>query len=286
MQRRCFWYTGRPGSGKSVLASSIIQTAQESDLDSAFYFFRFGDQVKNNLNILLLSLAYQIASAIPAYRRRLLRLFGDGLNVQNSAPRLLWQKLFVSTFLKLGLARPLLIIIDGLDECDSARIFLKFLEDLHAFPGSVRVLLLSRSTQSLSLGFERLSKRLPVRHHTLENTKEDLRMYVEEEMATMHGDEDFKYAIAAELVRKADGYFLWASLVLTEVLGCHTKDAVLKALEEVPEELEPLYERMDSTLAKMCRPSDRAMGKTILMWIACSRHPLDLVNLAEALQPE
>ena len=111
-------------------------------------------------------------------------------------------------------------------------------------------------------------------------------MYVEEEMATMHGDEEFKYEIATQLVRKADANFLWANLVLTEVLGCHTQDAVLEALEDVPEELEPLYERMDSTLAKSCRPSDRAMGKTILIWIACSRHPLNLLDLAEALQPE
>jgi WD40 repeat protein len=283
---RCLWCTGRPGSGKSVLASSIIQTAQESDFDSIFFFFRFGDQVKNNLNTLLLSLAYQIAGTLPEYRRRLLRLFDDGLNVQKSAPRLLWQKLFISTFFKLSLARPLLIVIDGLDECDSSSLFLNFLEDFHAFSGSIRILVLSRSTQSLSSGFEKLSKRLQVRYHPLENMKEDLRMYVEEEMATMHGDEEFKYAIATQLVRKADGNFLWANLVLTEVLRCHTQDAVLEALEDVPEELEPLYERMDSTLAKSCRPSDRAMGKTILIWTACSRHPLNLLNLAEALQPE
>lgn len=92
---QCLWCTGPPGSGKSVLASSIIQTAQESDFASIYYFFRFGDQVKNNLNTMLLSLAYQVASAIPEYRRRLLRLFDDGLNIQKSAPRLLWQKLFV-----------------------------------------------------------------------------------------------------------------------------------------------------------------------------------------------
>ena len=283
---QCLWCTGAPGSGKSVLASSIIETAQQNDLDVVFYFFRFGNQVKNNLNTLLLSLAYQIASTLPEYRRRLLRLFDDGLNLQKSAPRLLWQKLFLSTFFKLSLTRPLLIVIDGLDECDSFGLLLKFLEDFHTLPGSVRIILLSRTTQPLSSGIEKLSRKLQLRHHPLESMKEDLRMYVEDEMATMHGDEEFKDAIATELVRKADGNFLWASFVLAEVLQCHTQDAVLKALEEVPEELEPLYERMDSTLAKSCRPSDRAMGKTILMWIACSRHPLNLLDLAEALQPD
>ena len=283
---RCLWCTGRPGSGKSILASSIIQTVQQSDYDLAYYFFRFGDQVKNDLNTLLLSLAYQIASALPEYRRRLLRLFDDGLNVLKSAPRLLWQKLFMATFFKLTLARPLLIIIDGLDECDSSQLFLKFLEDFRVFSGAVRILVLSRGIQSLSTAFEKLSKRIQVRHHPLEHVQEDLRKYVSEEMASMHGDEEFKDAIASELVRKADGNFLWATLVMSEVLQCHTEDAVFEALKDVPEELEPLYERMDSTLANNCRPSDRQMGKIILTWVACSRHQMNLLDLAEALKPE
>ena len=285
-QPRCLWYTGRPGSGKSVLASSIVQTAQDCNCDMAFYFFRFGDQVKNNLNTLLISIAYQFASTLSEYRRRLVRLFDDGLNVQKSASRLLWQKLFVSTLFQVSLDRPMLIIIDGLDECDSSSLLLKFLEDMNTFSGPLRILVLSRNTQALSLGFEKLSKKLSIHYHTLDNLKEDLRAYVEEEMATMHGDEDFKNNIAKELVRKADGNFLWATFVLSEVLQCHTEDAVLEALEEIPEELELLYERMDSTLAKSCRKSDQAMGKIILTWVACSRYPLSLLDLAEALRPE
>lgn len=283
---RCLWCTGRPGLGKSILASSIIQTAQERNMSPIFYFFRFGDQIKNNLNTLLLSLAYQIASFSPEYRRLLIRLLADGLNVIKSTPRQLWQTLFTSTLFKLTIAGPLLIVLDGLDECDSSHLFLKFLRDFHEFPGSVRILALSRSTHSLALEFEKLSETIQVGHHPLENMKGDLQLYVNKEMMAMHGDEEFINAIATELVRKADSNFLWATLVMNEVLRCHTQDAVLNALEDVPEDLKPLYDRMDSTLAKSCRPSDKAMGKTILTWITCSRHPLDLLALAEALQPE
>ena len=125
--------------------------------------------------------------------------------------------------------------------------------------------MLSRSTQSLSSGFEKLSKRLQVSHYPLKNIEEDLRIYVVEEMASMHGDEEFRSSITKELVRKANGNFLWASLVLNEVLRYHIQDAVLEAIEDVPEELEPLYERIDSTLVKSCRPLDRALGKIILI---------------------
>ncbi|OAL28874.1 hypothetical protein AYO20_09354 [Fonsecaea nubica] len=285
-QPRCIWCTGRPGSEKSVLASSIIQSANESDFGVAYYFFRFGDHIKNNINTLLLSLSHQIAAILPEYRRRLLRLFDDGFNAQKSAPRLVWQKLFTSTLFQVKLSRPLFIIIDGLDECDSAAMLLKLLEDLHLFLAPIRLMVFSRSPQNLSSAFDKLSKRIRTHHHLLEKMADDLRMYAEEEMATMRGDEDFKYEVADKLARKADGNFLWANLVLAEVLQYHTEDEVFKALEEVPDELESLYERMDTKLAKNCRPSDRMMGKTIMMWITCSRHPLTLLDLAEALRPE
>ena len=283
---KCLYCTERPRSDKSILASYIIQTAQERQLDFSFYFFKFEDEVKNNLNTLILSLAYQIANVLPGYRRRLIRLLDDGLNVPKTASRLLWQKLFVETFFKLELHRPFVIIIDGLNECDFANLFLKFLKNFRLFIGPLRVLILCRDTQALVAAFNRLSKSIPVSHHPLQPMKEDLRNYVYEKMVMMHGGEKFKRTISDEFVRKADGNFFWATLVLREVLRCHTEDAVFEALGEVPGDLEPLYERMNSTLAKNGRQLDREMGLSILSWIACSRYPLNLSDLGEALKPE
>jgi len=280
------WCTGKPGSGKSVAASFLIGTFEDQNLPCAFYYFRFGDQLKNSLSLFLLSIAFQIAVLIPEYRRRLIRMYEDGLNVQKAAPRLIWQKLFVSALFKVNLTHPLFIVVDGLDESESAPVLLKLLVDLADAKIPLRLLLVSRPTQAMSNGIERLSKRVTVTQMTLDNTAEDLRLYVAEEMDSMHGEDAFKEQIIARILDKADGNFLWVHLVVNEILQCHTEDEVIEALNQVPQDLEPLYERMDETLAKSSKPGDQALGRTILMWAACSRYPLTLTELSGALLPE
>jgi len=281
-----FWCTGRPGCGKSVLSSFIIQHLMDNDSRVAFYFFRFGDHLKNNISILLMSIAYQIAALLPEYRRRLVRLFDDGLNVQKCTPRLLWQKLFVSTLFKISITEPLYLIIDGLDECENSPLAVKLLADIVSSGVPIYALLVSRATQLLTAAFEKTSKAITIQNFSLDGIENDLQVYVEEEMMTMHGDYSFKKHIEQRILQKADGNFLWINLVLQEILGCHTEEEVDQALEDVPQGLEPLYERMDATLSDNPRPADIAMGRSILMWIACAKRALTVSELSEALKPE
>ena len=283
---RVLWLFGKPGSGKSVMASYLINVLHEQELNRAFYFFRFGDQVKNNLTSFLLSLAWQLALQLPEYRRRLVRLFDDGLNVGKSAPRLIWQKLIVGALLKTSLESPLFIVVDALDETESAPLLLKLFMDLTTSRLPLRLILISRKNENLSGAFEKLSKVVKVDSVLIDNADRDLRMYVEEEMDAMRGDAQFKKTTTARVLSKADGNFLWAHLVVNEILQCHTEDDVEEALNHVPEDLEPLYERMDDTLAKNMKPAEQALSRAVLRWATCARYPLTLAELKDALQPD
>ena len=280
------WFTGKPGSGKSVTTSFVINYMEEHESIYAFYFFRFGDQVKNNLTAFLLSIAFQIATTVPEYRRRLLRLFEDGLNVQKSAPRLIWQRLFINTLFKLDVKQPIYVVVDALDEIDAASLFLRFLSDVSTCPVPLRFLVVSRGLPLLIAAFERVSKAVTVSQISLDSSEQDLRLYVEEEMQLMHGDPFFKRRIVESILQKADGNFLWVHLVVSQILDCHTEDDVEEALTQVPQELGPLYERMDSELALRSKVNDQKLGLTILRWVSCSRHPLGLSELAQALESD
>ncbi|KAJ9500638.1 hypothetical protein H2202_003854 [Exophiala xenobiotica] len=280
------WCTGKPGSGKSVAASYLVSTLQDQTFSCAYYFFRFGDQVKNSLSLFLLTIAYQMASLIPEYRRRLFKMAEDGLNVQRAAPKLLWQKLFTSTLFKANIDKPLYVLVDGLDESESAASLLRLFLDLPEAAIPLRLLLVSRATQVISTGVDRLSKKLEVSHLSLDHADHDLRLYVSDEMQSMHGDDAFRGEITERILRKADGNFLWVHLVVSEILQCHTEDAVEDALSQVPQELEPLYERMDGALAVNTKPADQKLGRLVLMWACCSRYPLTLTELGGALQPD
>ncbi len=280
------WCTGRPGCGKSVLSSFIIQHLIDNNLRVAFYFLRFGDHLKNNISVLLVSIAYQIAAALPEYRRRLVRLFDEGLSVQKCTPRLLWQKLFVSTLFKISLEEPLYLVIDGLDECENSPLAVKLLAGIVSSAVPIRALLVSRATQLLTAAFDKTSKVVEIQNMSIDGIENDLQAYLKEEMIAMHGDESFKKRIEHRILQKADGNFLWISLVLQDILGCHTEEEVEQALEDVPQGLEPLYERMDATLSENSRPTDVAIGRSILMWIACAKRTLSISELSEALKPE
>lgn len=280
------WCTGRPGSGKSVFASSVVHHLREKDANCAFHFFRFGNEVQNCLSSFLVSIAYQYAERIPKYRARLLQVFDQGLSLQRSAPRLIWQKLFLSTLFKLDLPEPLYLVVDGLDECDASALLLRLIGDIPSSKSVFSVMLVSRKTQMLTTGMDRVAKSTTIETFSLDEVDDDLRMYVEEEMESMRGDQSFKDRVTERILAKADGNFLWANLVLKEVLQCHTESEIEEALTDVPEDLEHLYGRMDSALARTSRPSDQAIARTILMWVVCSRHRLNLEQLGDALKPE
>jgi len=281
---RILWCTGKPGAGKSVLTSFIVNRFRTLGLRCAFFFFRSGDQVGNSLNSLLLSLAYQIASSEPSYRQRLLQMSNEGLNVQRSATHLIWQKLFVSSLLKTTINEPTYIAIDALDECETSPLLLKLLTDLANAKTPIRILLVSRKTQQLLGAFEKLSKALTLDSLSLDSQQTDLKLYVREEMNSMRGDSAYRERITSRILEKAVSNFLWAHLVIREVLQCHTKDAVELALEKVPADLEMLYEHMDTALARQTTEADRAIGRTILMWIVCSTQSLTLSQLGEIMR--
>lgn len=285
-QPRLLWCTARPGSGKSVAASFLIGFFRGQNWPCVSYFFRAGDQVKNSLSIFLLSTALQIARLVPEYRQRLLQMSEDGFKVQKTAPKLLWQKLFVSTLLKVKMTRPLFVVFDGLDESESTPIILRMLADLADTGFPLRFLLMSRHTPPLSNSIGRLAKRIDVSQITLGNTGRDLEIYVKEEMEHMHGSQKFKDRTIKRILTKADGNFLWVQLVVSQILQCHTEDQVNDALNNVPPNLEPLYARMDKALANRSSTKDKALGLAILTWATCSRFPLTLAELAKALQPE
>lgn len=280
------WCTGPPGYGKSVLCSSVINHLLGQGEQTAFHFFRFGDQTKNSVANTLITIAYQAAMAIPTYRKQCLRLSRQGVSVPRLTTRLLWQRLFAESLFKVHESRPFYIVIDGLDECDDAISLLKLLQGLKSSSLIIKIIIFSRRTYTLLSAFEKMAKTVHTSFFDLSENSEDLRNYIDEEMADMHGNDDFKLKVRELLLQKAQGNFLWASLVISEIHECHTEQAVHQALSFVPTGLEDLYVRMDTALQRSVRSSDQALARTIFQWTICSRRTLHLDELQEALVPD
>ncbi|MCJ1378262.1 hypothetical protein MMC17_001359 [Xylographa soralifera] len=279
------WLHALPASGKSILSSFVISYLLEESF-CVYYFFRFGDQSKRSLSTCLRTIAFQIAEQLPQFRRILKGMRFSAKTMEKTDARTIWEKIFIGILFKMRFTTTMYWIIDALDESDHSQLLVELMQSISDAAAPIKVLLVSRQTPELISTFARLSIVVPVVYLPLEDTKKDIRTYVEKEVQYMYAPSQFKSQMVKKLVSGAGGSFLWASLALVEVMKCNTQEDLDKTLEGIPSGMAQLYQRMERRIIENTRPTDQKLGQMILTWAACSRRPLVLKELAQALQPE
>jgi WD40 repeat protein len=280
------WLHALPASGKSILSSFIVNHLLRNSV-CLYYFFRFGAESKRSLSNCLRTIAFQAAAKLPQFRRALKDTRFTTKTLEKTDPKTIWEKIFIGILFKMKFPTTLYWIIDALDESDHPQLLLDLMQSIPQSSTPIRALLVSRQTPDLISTFERLSIIVPVVYLPLEETKKDIRTYVEKEVQFFHASAEFKSNIVEKLLAGAIGNFLWASLALVEVGRCNTQEDLDETLEGIPSGMEQLYQRMESTIIdNNKRPRDQKLGQMILTWAACSRRPLVLKELEQALQPE
>lgn len=180
------WCFGGPGSGKSVTATYLIESLLREARLCVYYYFRSGNQDKNNLGQFITSLAAQISHQIPEYRRKLAALGADHFDIGKAGHKLLWKELFVVALSQCSSKEPLYVILDGLDELAQSRELLqRMLVDLADSRIYLRFILVSRPTLEIETSVERMGKRMHVQKMALDCHKADLALYVRDEMDVM-----------------------------------------------------------------------------------------------------
>jgi len=280
------WMHARPGSGKSIKASFLIDHLDGAGYLCQYYFFRYQDSTKRSLNSLLRSLAYQLAQDLPSFRETLERMADEALGYEKMDGRLLWHTLFESVLFRMSFQNPIYWVIDALDESDSARAVVECLSSIHSSKTPIHVTILSRNIPMISTAFDRAATRTAVTALCVEENAEDIRRFAEQEMEYMHGALEFRQKITRQVVDRAEGNFLWAHLALQEIMQSHSEEDCRKALKEIPSGMEPLYQRMENSIARLSRPSDKSLARLILIWTTYSRRPLSVEDLLQVLQPE
>ena len=279
------WLHALPASGKSILSSFVINHLLEESC-CIYYFFRFGDQSKRSLSTCLRTIALQIAERVPNFRRALGNTRFSTKTLEKTDARTIWEKIFVGVLFQMRLTTALYWIVDALDESDHPELLVEMMQTIPNSSVPIKVLLVSRQTPELISTFHRLSIVVPIVYLPLEDTKRDIRTYVENEIQYMHAPLEFQSQIIEKLVAGASGNFLWVSLALIEVMKCNTQEDLDSTLGGIPSGMDQLYKRMEQKIIERTTPRDQKLGQLILTWAACSRRPLALKELTQALQPE
>ncbi|KAF8489007.1 hypothetical protein F5888DRAFT_1213754 [Russula emetica] len=287
------WIHGKPGSGKSVLCSSIIQDIMAlrdaGRASMAYFYFDFRDVDKQKLHDLLPSLLIQLSSRSDPCCDILSQLYSThDRGVQKPSDREMVGCL--KEMLNLEAQPPIYIILDALDECPVTSTVppspredvLEFVDELVGLHlPNLHICVTSRPEHDIRVVLEGLTEH-PVSLHDESGQQEDITNYVTSFVRSNRRmqrwrDED-KNLVIKILSEKADGMFRWAYCQL-EVLRHCFPSSVPRILGELPDSLDETYERI---LREIRKPNQGHTHRLLQCLVAAVR-PLRVKELAEVL---
>ncbi|KAH9073586.1 hypothetical protein EDB83DRAFT_83958 [Lactarius deliciosus] len=288
------WIYGKPGSGKTILCSAIVQdisALSEAGLASmAYFYFDFRDLDKQHIRNLLPSLLIQLSAQSDRRRDILSRLYLAHDNGEKK-PRVGVMTQCLRDMLTITDQRPIYIILDALDECpnlsgipsprEQVVGLVKDLVNLRL--PHLHICVTSRPEFDIRATLGPLALR-NVSLHDQSGQKKDIVDYVHsvvysdsETMMKRWRDEDKKMVVEA-LSEKADGMFRWVFCQLETLRQC-LPQCVRRTLNELPETLDETYERAVMEIKK----TNQAHAYRMLQCLTVAVRPLSVAELAELL---
>ncbi|KAJ3771049.1 hypothetical protein FB446DRAFT_805239 [Lentinula raphanica] len=231
------WLHGSAGAGKSSVAQTIAERfEQEKKLAASFFFWR-SDPTCNNIKRLIPTLAFQIAISIPALRPAITSVVENNFMILDASLETQFRELILRPFQNLGICKagiPLLVVLDGLDECtdgrDQERVLLTIANSLQSKSIPLLFLVTSRPEYRIRNVFDKIAPSYMYNQHALEDSSEDIRRYLSDKLAEIncrrilstHSDVEQPWPTRWQLdklVYKASGQFIFASTVVKFVDG-------------------------------------------------------------------
>ncbi|KAI0521675.1 WD40-repeat-containing domain protein [Xylaria bambusicola] len=275
-----FCLKGAPASGKSTIASYVIQHLQENP--TCFYFFKAGDKKTSGLSSFLRSMAFQMALVNFDIREAIFKLSQQELPLDIHDQRSIWNILFTGCVLHTKLRKPHFWVIDALDESADRAPLDEFGLLLSKIDTSIPLKIFITSRPSVVL--DNMFSQLPTITElvTLDDLVGDIRLYVEAYSANLPvADASEKRNLIENIVSMSGGSFLWTVLVMRQLRDVIAVEEVHEVLREVPQEMNELYlhniRRMESSRSKDA-------VKHMITWAICSVHPLTLDQMKDAIK--
>ncbi|KAN0136201.1 hypothetical protein V8E53_006061 [Lactarius tabidus] len=288
------WIHGKPGSGKSILCSAIIndiEPLQRARLASmAYFYFDFRDISKQSRGDLLRSLLIQLSAQSDPFCDILSQLYDEcGKGTRQPSDDALMRCL--KEMLTLPDQCPIYLIMDALDECpntfgiksprEKVLDVVKELVDMQL--SSLRICVTSRPEVNIRSALEDIAF-LSVSLHDESGQQNDIVEYIK---SVVHSPsdtfmkkwrEEHKDLVIQTLSELADGMFRWVFCQLEMLRHCIPQN-VRRVLSQLPISLDDTYERI---LEEIGTTNDLHSHR-LLQCLTVAKRPLYVWELAEIL---
>lgn len=279
------WINGKPGAGKTVIASAIINELLAHGERPVYFYCDFRQERTTDGATVLRSLLVQLLrQAHNEWNSEFTVLFRRKLD--GAGPPTDTDVLCDLICRSLKFIRQPVAIIDALDECKLVGTFLKRL--LFAVnEGVMRLLITSRTEQTISSALSDLPSLSLSDHASLINN--DMELHIDKELNARRRlsslTPDLKDEIRTSLLQQADGMFRWVNCQLDAISACRTVQGISDSLKSLPKGLHETYDRILQEIEE-AGPDRRSIVERTLMWLVAALEPLNLYQLVEALSIE
>ena len=241
------WVKAVPGAGKSVLAAFTQSTFQTNSFLCSLYQYYSFDETFSSLQVYC-AIAEQLANRLWTY----LEDMPEDIHAFTQRTSTAFMIEDVKTFIRMSLSRlpPSYLFLDGLDEeCDSGPRWEALSDALRFFieltlDKSYQLKLWCSSQNRADLN--KALKDCAVIEVTKDINSADIERYLSKSILKLDSldlDEGYQNLILQDLRQKADGCFLWASLMLDSISSAVTLSAVqCQVREGLPKDYENYYQ--------------------------------------------
>ncbi|KAI9869334.1 MAG: hypothetical protein M1813_000123 [Trichoglossum hirsutum] len=283
------WVHGIPGSGKTILASVVVEEVTKITSVSVGYFYC---KHKNPFKNSFASIARGILAQLISRNEDILPFVYDK-QASSGEVTLQSTKLLREVFdVVLAAIDKVVIILDGLDECEKEerKTTLSWLQTtiakvIDTNPGSLRVLIFSTDEPDIRRS---LSNATIKRLETLDN-RSDILSYIE--IWSCKIAEKFKISqvrkeeIVSQISERTRGMFLFAYLVMVNLHSQSTLEELHCELrpDRLPEGLDQAYGRIVERTFRNPNRSQRDHAKRLLGWVVSALRPLKWYEIQGAI---
>ncbi|CAO2653801.1 Nn.00g032120.m01.CDS01 [Neocucurbitaria sp. VM-36] len=272
------WVNGKPGAGKTILASSLIaERRNQSSTPLVYFYCKHGDTSRDNFIGFAKSAIFQFTRLNPSLLPFILEKRAVTGTASLRSPRIAKEILEAA----IESSGDLIFIVDGLDECIMAQkkeiiAWVRSAVALAETDGSKSFRACFFSQEDNDIG--KLLRDVPTFRIMETHNSEDILRFCRRRAITM--GKSFQLSpqdvenMASHVADKADGMFLYAKLVMVHLEGQVSKAALSREMKEIPPNLNQMYTRIKHRILDESSPSERQVAITLLSWLLCAKRPL------------
>ncbi|CAH0043945.1 unnamed protein product [Clonostachys solani] len=267
---------GIPGSGKSVIAGSLVDRLSREDVPVLYFFFRQIIDANHTPISLLRDWLDQVVVYSPPLQAQLDKYLENKQTLAIKSMNDLWKDLKIA----LGHLPKVYCVVDALDEIDDGNEdFLKALAELGRWrPAHIKVVATSRPVPRVELPI----RQIPMKEIRLEEKiiDMDIATYVQHHLEHSSIPVDLHAQIKRVVPGRANGLFLYAKLAMEAFLKPGAD--VLQVMEALPADLNVLYtDLLQQHILRSGVPEHLQI--LILSWVTHASRPLRLLEIAEMI---